>query len=103
MADPAVDAGGDQGVSGLNGNQAAEAIAENENRINAQGAACYVQNHARPANGVAIDGPKVEAVSVRGEKATGQTEGAKSGEYPAIAAVFAFSGADVATGKERDD
>jgi hypothetical protein len=60
MADDAIDAAGDQGVPGLDGDETAEPIAEHDDRADPQRAAGHEQGDAEPADGVAVDGPEIE-------------------------------------------
>src|SRR5262249_56041385 len=88
VADDAVDAAGDQGMPGLDGDQPAEAVAENEDRPQPQCAAGGEEHDAEPAHGVAVDGPKLLAVGVGRNVGIGDPDHGERDEAPAVPSIL---------------
>lgn len=103
MTNDTVDSGGDESVVALDGDESAEAVAENEDGPEADCAAEEIEGDADPAGGVSVDGPEVEAVGVGGNESEQKTDDGKSEDDPTIAAIFANTGADVASGEIGED
>ena len=102
MADHAVNAGGDERVSGLDGHQAAKAAAGA--RRPARGAQCRpLQIAQRPASErcLQVERPEFLAVGIGGQPGGEQPEESKGTKNPPVAPVFALAGADIAAGEER--
>src|SRR5215468_5130692 len=56
VPDEAVNAGGDQRVTGLDGDQAAESASQDKHGPDPQPAARSEQRNAKPADGIAVEG-----------------------------------------------
>jgi hypothetical protein len=67
MTDHTINTSGGQLMSGLDGDQSAEPAAEHKNRPDPQRAARGEEDHAKPANGVAVEGPEPVPVGVGGQ------------------------------------
>ena len=103
VADGPVDARRDERMPRLDGHQAAEAATEHEDRPEPQQAARDVDGDAGPADGIPVDGPGPRPVGVVREIGLEQTDHPEGGEDPAVAAVLALAGAEVAAAEERRD
>ena len=108
MAADTVDAAGDQPMTGLDGDQPAEPSAENEDRPEPQQPAGGEENDAEPANGLPVDGPECLAVGVGRQIGGEQPDHRERGDDPAVAAILALAGAQIAfteecRGGERDE
>src|SRR6202041_3822512 len=98
MADDTVDAGHEQRVPGLDRDQPAEPVSQHIDRPQPHCAAADENCDANPANGVAVDRPKIEPVVDRRQVGGEQPNHAEPGEDQAIAAVLSYAGAETAAG-----
>jgi hypothetical protein len=103
MADGAIDAGGDEGMPGLDRDQAAEAAAQHERRPDAQEAANREKRDANPTDDIAINGPEAEPVGIGRNEAQQDSKNGEGGEHPAITAVLTLAGAEIAAGEHRGE
>ena len=102
MADDAINTAGDQPVPGLDDDQPAEPVAEDEDRPEPQRTSGGEENDAEPANGIPVDGPELLAVSVGRQIGGQQPDHAERGDDPAISSILALAGAEVAAAEECD-
>ena len=79
----------------LDGHQPAEPVAEHEDRPEPQRAAGGEQNDPEPADGVAINGPKLVPVGVGREESLQQPDRSERRKDPAIASILAYAGGNL--------
>src|SRR5262249_7230470 len=101
MANDAINVVSHQRVTGLNGDEAAEAAAKHKDRINPQRSAEPVKNDAEPAHGVAVNGEDTQPIRVGRDITQQQANDPADGDDPAVATIFAFARSDMSLRKER--
>src|SRR5579862_293094 len=102
MADRAVEAARDEGVAGLDRDEAAEAPPQHEDRPQAQHAAGDEEGEPEPAHTLAVERPQFVRVAPRRQVGGGQADRDKRDKDPAVVAVLALAGTEVALGEDRE-
>src|SRR5258708_38885397 len=90
-------------MAGLDGDQPAETMAEYEDWQYPQRATEDEQHDANPADAIAVEGPEFLSIRVCRQIRFQQPYHGESGEDPAVVAILAFTGAQVAATEARND
>jgi len=85
-----IDIAGDQRVSGLDSHQPAEPMTEHKDWPDSQRATGREENDAKPANGIAVEGPELLPVRVGWQIGVQQSDQRKSDDDPAVATILAY-------------
>ena len=100
VADDTIDAAGDQGVAGLDGDQPAEPTAEHKDWPDPQRATGGEENDAKPANGIPIEGPEPRAVRLGRQIGDQQPDQREGDDDPAVAAILAHPRTQISATEE---
>lgn len=99
VTDDAIDTACHQRMSGLDRHQPAEPAAEHEDRPEPQRATGREESDAKPADGVAIEGPELLSVRPGRQKGVEQPDHPEDREDPAVAPILAHSWTDISAAK----
>jgi hypothetical protein len=88
-------------MPGLDGDQPAESRTEHEDRPDPQHTAGREEQDAKPANRIAVYGPKLPSVRVSRQIGIEHAEEPKGCKDPAVAPILAQTGAEVSAGEQR--
>src|ERR1700758_2356982 len=101
MTDDAIDPARDQRMPRLDGDEPAEAVAEHEYRPNPQRPAGGGENDAKPANGVAVEGPEIHPIRIGRQIGEQNSDHAEGREHPAVATILALAGTEISAAEQR--
>src|SRR5471030_1892389 len=90
-------------MTGLDGNQPAKPVAKYENGPYPQRAASDEQEHAKPAEAVAIECPEFLTVRIGRQKRLQQSNYYQGCDHPAVIAVFTLTRAQIDAAANRQD
>src|SRR5215467_7355350 len=91
-----------QRMSGLDGDEPAEAVAEYEHRPDPQRTPGGGENDAKPANDVAVEGPEILSIRVGRQIGEQNSDHAEGREHPAVATVLALAGTEISAAEQRN-
>src|SRR5579883_222309 len=103
IADRAVNSGRDQTMLRLDGDQAAETIAQHENRPEPHDTSCENEKNAEPAYRLAVDGPDVPSIRIGGHVGAQKRNDRERNKDPAIGTILPLARAQVPFAEQRDD
>src|SRR5262249_44846091 len=89
-------------MPGLDGDEPAEAAAEHEHRPHPQRTTGGEENHAKPPNGISVEGPHVGAVRVGRQIGEQKPDHPKGREHPAVPSILALAGTEISAAEQRD-
>jgi hypothetical protein len=103
MTDHAVETCRHQRMVGLDGDQATEAPPQYEHRPHAHDDAADIDGGPNPSQRLAVQRPKADAVGVGWQPRKQQPDHGERAEHPAIAAILADAGTEIAAAEQRHD
>src|SRR5215831_6640193 len=89
-------------MPGLDGDEPAEAAAEHEHRPHPQRTTGGEENHAKPPNGISVEGPHVGAVCVGRQIGEQKPDHPKGREHPAVPSIFALARTEISAAEKGD-
>lgn len=101
VADDGIDAARDKRMPWLDGDQAAEPVAEHKDWPDPQGTTGGEENNAKPANALAVEGPEPYPFCVSGQIGGQKPDQREDWENPAVGSILALARAQVPAAKER--
>src|SRR5215471_6211225 len=102
VTNDAIDPARDQRMPALDGDEPAEPAAEHEHRPDPQRTAGGEENDAKPANGVAVEGPEILPIRVGRQIGEQNSDHAEGREHPAVAFILALAGTEISAAEQRD-
>src|SRR5262245_37869744 len=102
MTNDAIDPAGDQRMPALDGDEPAEPAAEHEHRPDPQRTTGGEENHAKPPNGISVEGPHIGAVRVGRQIGEQQPDHPKGRAHPAVPTVLALAGTEISAAEQRN-
>ena len=100
MADDAIDTARRQRMPGLDGDQPAEPLPEHKHRPHPQCTAGDVENNTNPADGVAVEGPKLLPICVGRQPRVQHADHREGDQNPAVGTILAHTWAQIAAAEQ---